>query len=216
MKTTILFDHDGVLVDTEPYYYRATKECVAPLGVDLTLERYLQDMPTGGSAWDQAAAAGASAEAIDRHRAQRNRLYQQYLQNESIEISGVENVLTELSSTYTLAIVTTSKPDDFELIHRHRKITQHMSLVLTNGDYPRSKPHPDPYLTALERLSVSAAEAVVVEDSERGLRSALAAGIDCIIVANHFVASQNFDGAAHHIDSLSELPALLATISSAS
>jgi beta-phosphoglucomutase-like phosphatase (HAD superfamily) len=48
-----------------------------------------------------------------------------------------------------------------------------------------------------------------VEDSERGLRAAVAAGIDCVVVANEFVAEQDLSSATHHIESILELPALL-------
>ena len=51
---------------------------------------------------------------------------------------------------------------------------------------------------------------LVVEDSERGLRAAVAAGIDCVIVENEFVAGQDFSAATHQIASLEELPELLA------
>ena len=87
-----------------------------------------------------------------------------------------------------------------------------MAFVLAKGDYPRSKPHPDPYLTALERFGASAAESVVIEDSERGLRAAVAAGIDCIVVRNHFVVGQDLSAATRQIESLRELPALLETM----
>jgi beta-phosphoglucomutase-like phosphatase (HAD superfamily) len=84
-----------------------------------------------------------------------------------------------------------------------------MDFVLANGDYARAKPAPDPYLAALARFDALAAEAVVVEDSERGLRSARAAGIDCVVVENAFVDGQDFTGATARIGSLAELPALL-------
>lgn len=210
MKTTILWDHDGVLVDTEAWYFEATRRCVAPLGVNLTLARYLADMPTGGTAWEQAAAAGADANAIAQQKTARNALYQQFLREQPIDIAGVPEVLSNLARSYRMAIVTTAKREDFDLIHRDRQIACHMELILTNGDYPRPKPHPDPYLTALEQLGVKAQESVVVEDSERGLRSAMAAGIDCVVVANRFVATQDFTGAVHQIESLAQLPAWLA------
>lgn len=75
--------------------------------------------------------------------------------------------------------------------------------------HARSKPAPDPYLEALARFGASPEQALVVEDSERGLRSASAAGIDCVVVRNAFVAGQDFSLATHTIDTLGELPALL-------
>ena len=87
-----------------------------------------------------------------------------------------------------------------------------MDFVLASGDYPRAKPAPDPYLTALERFGAEPAEAVVVEDSERGLRAAVAAGIDCVVVANDFVRGQDFSRATARIDRLDELPGVIAAL----
>ena len=210
MKTTILWDHDGVLVETEPWYYEATRLKLHDLGIPLPKAEYLQDMANGRSAWERAAAVGHSPEEIAQHKERRNRLYQDFLLSRDIEICGVESVLGQLNDHYRMAIVTTAKREDFNLIHRARSITKHMAFVLASGDYPRAKPHPDPYLAALERFGVSRHEAVVVEDSERGLRAAVAAGIDCVVVKNQFVKGQDLSAATHHIDSLALLPGLLA------
>ncbi len=212
MKSYILWDHDGVLVDTEPWYYEATRRTIEALGVSLELDEYLADMAIGRSAWEHARAIGACAASIDAVMAERNRLYQHFLTVEDIEIPGVDRVLEDLADSYAMAIVTTAKKTDFELIHREREIVSHMQFVLASGDYERSKPAPDPYLAALRRFDAQPEQAVVVEDSARGLNAALAAGIDCIVVANAFVRAQDLSAATHHIASLDELPSLLETL----
>jgi HAD superfamily hydrolase (TIGR01509 family) len=209
MKSYILWDHDGVLVETEPWYFEATRQTIRELGVKLDHAAYLQDMAAGRSAWERARALGASEAAVSEGKQRRNRLYQRLLREQDIEIPGVSDVLETLAPRFAMAIVTTAKKADFELIHRNRDIVPHMRFVLANGDYRRSKPAPDPYLAALDRFGAAATEAVVIEDSERGLRAAVAAGIDCVVVANGFVAGQDFSAATHRIDSIRELPALL-------
>lgn len=209
MKSYILWDHDGVLVDTEPWYFEATRQTIEPLGVALKQPEYLADMADGRSAWERAKALGASAVQISDQKAERDKLYQHFLQVQDIEIAGVVQVLEQLAERYSMAIVTTAKKSDFELIHRERQIITHMDFVLASGDYANSKPAPDPYLTALERFHATPEEAVVIEDSERGLRAAVAAGIDCVVVASDFVAGQDLSAATHRIASLDQLPALL-------
>ena len=209
LKTTILWDHDGVLVETEPLFYEATRLKLADLGITLRKDDYLRDMAHGISAWERVAAAGIPVDEIRIHKTHRNEIYQGFLQHNEIEIDGVENVLEQLGKDYAMAIVTTSRKADFDLIHRDRNICKHMSFVLANGDYKRKKPHPDPYLTALERFGASKNETVVVEDSERGLKAAVAAGIDCVVVENDFVRGQDLSAATHRIESLSMLADLL-------
>ena len=166
-------------------------------------------MPTGISCWELARSTGVEESVIAEKRAQRNLYYQQYLQEEDIEIPGVESALSELSRNYRMAIITTAKRRDFELIHADRNIVQYMDFVLAREDYDRAKPHPEPYLKGLEKWGGRKEEALIVEDSERGLRSAVAAGIDCAVVDNEFTKTQNFSPATHRIKSLSELAGLL-------
>src|SRR5690606_26104804 len=136
--------------------------------------------------WAQAKAAGIDDETINRLRTVRDLYYQEYLRTEAIEIEGVVETLAELSRYVRMAIVTTSKRADFDIIHEARQITRFMDFVLTHEDYEHAKPHPEPYLTGLKRFGATREETLVVEDSLRGLNSAVAAGIECAVVHNDF------------------------------
>lgn len=205
MKKYVLFDHDGVLVDTEYWYYKAGERALAEIGVTLNLDQYLRDMNQGLGTWVQARAAGVDEETISRRREARDAYYQEYLRTEAIEIEGVVEVLAELSKYVRMAIVTTSKRADFEVIHAKREIVQFMDFVLVREDYTLAKPHPEPYLTGLKRFGAVADETLVVEDSSRGLTSAVAAGIDCAVVYNDFTKGQDFSAASHRIGTLGEV-----------
>ncbi|MDI1463140.1 HAD family phosphatase [Catellatospora sp. KI3] len=205
MKKYVLFDHDGVLVDTEYWYYRAGERALADIGLTLDKARYLRDMSAGAGTWAQARAAGVDEPTINRLREVRNGYYQQYLRTEAIEIEGVVETLAELSRHVRMAIVTTAKRADFELIHERRQIRRFMDFVLVREDYRLAKPHPEPYLTGLQRFGAVKAEALVVEDSARGLNSAVAAGVDCVVVHNAFTAGQDLSRASCRIGTLAEL-----------
>ncbi|GAB1267269.1 HAD family phosphatase [Aurantivibrio infirmus] len=207
-KKVVLFDHDGVLVETEQWYFLANKRAFREIGLDLELEPYLDFMARGESIWEFISKE-YSAKVIAEQREKRNLYYREYLQTEEIEIADVLEVLKKLSEKYRMAIVTTSKRVDFELIHDNRDIVQYMDFVLTLEDYENAKPHPEPYLKALEKFSVLKNEALVVEDSARGLRSAIAAGIDCAVVDNEFTKTHDFTGARYRIRNLSELFTIL-------
>ena len=208
-KKYILFDHDGVLVDTERWYFAASKRALAELGIELDLELHRRKMTRGVSTWDLARSNGVNETTIDRQRPRRDRYYQEYLRTEDIEVPGVERVLRGLSGRCRMAIVTTARRVDFELIHRNRGIVQYMDFVLTREDYDEAKPAPEPYLAGLARFGGRPEEALVVEDSERGLKAAVAAGIECAIVHSEFTSSHDFSTATFRIGSLGELAALL-------
>ena len=139
----------------------------------------------------------------------RSRYYQEYLMTEDIEIEGVLETLDVLAETYRMGIVTTSRPADFALIHENRSILDYMEFYFTREDYERAKPHPEPYLKGLQRFGATAAETVVIEDSARGLKSAIAAGIDCIVVANEFTATHDFSKATAKVATFRELPSTI-------
>ena len=212
MKRYILFDHDGVLVDTEFWYYKAGERALADIGLTLDKDQYLRDMNQGLGTWAQARAAGIDEQTISRQREVRNDYYQEYLRTETIEIEGVVETLAELSKYVRMAIVTTAKRVDFEMIHEKRQIRKFMDFVLVREDYKLAKPHPEPYLAGLKRFGAIKEETLVVEDSSRGLNSAVAAGIDCVIVCNAFTKGHDFSQASYRIDTLIELKDIILNV----
>ena len=209
MHKFLLWDHDGVLVDTEPLYFAATQEAIRLLGLDIDQAQYLRLTTAGRTSWELARERGIAESAIAEARQERDRRYQHYLMTREIEIEGVLDVLAALSSRYRMAIVTTSRRSDFELIHRSRKIQDFFEFVLTVEDCARAKPDPDPYLRALKRFNAQPEEALVIEDSARGLAAALAAGLQCVIIRNSFTATDDFEGAARVLNSIRDLPQVL-------
>ena len=113
------------------------------------------------------------------------------------------------SKYYKMGIVATSRRVDFEIIHKNLGIVDFMDFVLCEEDYNFAKPHPEPYLKGLELFKANKQEAIVVEDSTRGLSSAYKAGIECVIVKNEFTLTQDFSKASYFIETLKELKTIL-------
>ncbi len=209
MKKFILFDNDGVLVETEKWYFEANVKALAELNVKLEEDVYLEIMARGGTAWEVAIKQGISKDVIDKKRFQRDIYYQEFLRTKDIEIDGVKDILSELSKDYKMAIITTSRRVDFDLIHEKRGIIDFMDFTLCVEEYKRAKPYPDPYLAGLKKFKASKEETIIVEDSQRGLTSAYNAGIECIIVKNEFTKTHDFSKANYFIDNLKELRTIL-------
>ena len=212
MKKHILFDNDGVLVETEQWYFQANVDILEQMGIELSLDRYKEIMIKGQSAFLLAEEKGFSSLHVENARDKRNALYQEYIKTKDIEINGVKEILASLSKKYTMGIVTSSRREDFELIHKNRGLVEHMQFVLCQGEYSRSKPHGDPYLKGQSLLGGLKSETIVVEDSQRGLDSAYNANIECVIVHNAFTTNHDFSKASYKIAKLSELERLLETL----
>ncbi|NQY22143.1 MAG: HAD family phosphatase [Campylobacteraceae bacterium] len=212
MKKFILFDNDGVLVETEIWYYEANKIILKTLGLDLELPYYLKIMADGGNAWQLAYENGISEETIIPYRYKRDIIYQDFISNKNIEIPKVKKILRNLQKKYKMAIITTSRRADFDLIHKNRGIVDFMEFSLCVEEYKRAKPYPDPYLAGIKKLHARKDETIIIEDSQRGLTSAYNAEIECAIVKNEFTKTHDFTNASYFIDQLDDLESLLEEI----
>lgn len=209
MPKFLLWDNDGVLVDTERWHYIATRDALADSGIVLSERAYLGLRTEGRSAWTLAAERGMSPDEIAERRSARNRVYQAYLERADLTIPGVHETLEVLAASYRMGIVTTSRRDHFDTIHRTRPYLAFFEFALTIEDFRVSKPAPDGYLAALRRFGASPEDAVVIEDSEWGLEAACRADLRCVVVRSPFTTGDRLDGAWHVVDSIRELPALL-------
>lgn len=212
MVKVLLWDHDGVLVDTEGLYFRATREALESVGVNLSSEQYRQLFLVGGNgAWHLAAQHGVSEEHIKQLKQQRNERYRQLLVQEEVLFPGALTLLAELTPHFRMAIVTSTLREHFDAIHQRTGLPQHFELILTRHDYVNSKPEPEPYLLAMAKLNVSPEDCLVIEDSERGLRAAKAAGIACWVLPSPLTRGSSFAAADRQLNDLTELrTALLA------
>jgi HAD superfamily hydrolase (TIGR01509 family) len=210
MVEAILWDNDGVLVDTERLYFQATQRALASAGVELTLELYKDvSLRQGRSLFYLATERGWTAEQVAALRLERDAIYTELLRAGPLLFSGVLETLRELRNTYRMAIVTSSRLVHFDVMHEKTEIRRYFEFVLAREDYGKSKPDPEPYLSAMQRLGVPAERCVAIEDTERGLSAAKAAGLRCIVIPHDFTRECEFTGAMAVINKVSELPGVL-------
>jgi HAD superfamily hydrolase (TIGR01509 family) len=210
LTKALLWDNDGVLVDTEHLYFEATQRVMATAGVELTEEQYIDHfLVEGKGAWHLLEECGVSADGIARLRDERNDLYGCLLREGPRAIPGVAETLQALRGRYVMGVVTSSRKDHFDLIHEHTGLLQYFDFVLTASDYPRVKPYPDPYLAAVERSGVGADSCIAIEDSERGLEAATLAGVRCIVVPTALTRGGRFARAYRVLTSAHEIPGAL-------
>lgn len=210
MVEAILWDNDGVLVDTERLYFQATQKALARTGVELTLELYKEvSLRQGQSLFYLAAEIGWTAEQVAALRLERDEIYTGLLRAGPVLFPGVLETLRELHGKYRMAIVTSSRRVHFDVMHEKTEISEFFEFVLAREDYEKSKPNPEPYLTALRRLGIAAERCVAIEDTERGLTAARAAGLRCIVIPHEFTRECRFEGSKAVIEGVLQLPATL-------
>jgi HAD superfamily hydrolase (TIGR01509 family) len=202
-RKAIIFDNDGVLVDTEPLYFQATKEMCAKHGLDLSLELFIECHIKNSHGTRPV--LGLPDEEYERWRQWRNSRYSELLAGADHTKAGVPEMVGQLAKHFRLCIVTSSKRSHFDIIHQRSSYLPHFEFIVSVDDVSESKPSPEPYLTALERLALEPAECIIIEDSSRGLQSARAAGIDCVILKTPLAEHQDLTAASHTVDSINAL-----------
>jgi len=196
MVEAILWDNDGVLVDTECLFFESTRTILATIGIELSLEQFLDfSMRQGRSGFELAIESGWDKQQVANLKRQRDALYSEMLHTEMRVLPGVVETLKALHGRIRMAVVTSSQRQHFDLIHANIDLTGYFEFVLAREDYAKTKPSPEPYLLALERLGTKAENCVAVEDSERGLAVARAAGLRCLVIPNEITRSCSFQGA---------------------
>lgn len=210
MFKAILWDNDGVLVDTEHLYCEATRQVFAGAGITLGDADYREMFFTGNmGAWQRLTAQGRPQAEIARIRDERNEIYSTLLRGRDHAIDGVREVLQSLHGRYAMGVVTSSRRDHFEIIHATTGMLTYFDFVLTREQYVNSKPDPEPYLAGIAKTGFSAAQCLAVEDTPRGLTAATGAGARCVVIPNALTATGDFTTAYKVLRDIRELPALL-------
>ncbi len=207
-----IFDLDGVLVDTEPLYMQATEFVVAPFGktYDWKLKAECMGNPATVTARIivERLALPLTPEAFLKQReGELLRLFENVR-----EVSGAGAFVSHLATLgVALAVATSSGRELFALKTRHHGWLSHFGVVVCGDDaeLARPKPAPDIFLLAARRLSMAAADCIVVEDSPVGVRAALAAGMRVVGLRHPEVAPELFAGVELCVGSYAELEAEL-------
>lgn len=196
MVGAILWDNDGVLVDTERLFFESTRKTLARVGIELSLEQFLElSMRQGRSAFKLAAERGWAEQKIAELKRERDALYSEMLRNQTQVLPGVPETLRSLHGRMRMAVVTSSQRQHFDVMHADLGLTGYFEFVLAREDYGEAKPSPEPYLLALHRLGMKAESCVAIEDSERGLAASRAAGLRCLVIPNDLTRNSSFHGA---------------------
>lgn len=188
----VIFDMDGVLVDSEHVIESAAVKALKEYGVRARPEDFI---PFVGAGDDRYIGGVAEKYGLSYRKEMKERLYEIYLEILEDELGVFEGALPLLESLkkegYILALASSA---DRIKVNANLKAAgipeEYFSLVLTGEDVSEKKPSPEIYLETAEKLGVSPGECVVVEDALNGIKSAKSAGMVSVGVAASFSARE--------------------------
>ncbi len=196
----ILFDHDGTLVDSEGVHYQMWLEVLRPYGVSLSSEQYMQiysGMPTRDNARDLVERFQLNA-VVDELVAKKLEIAHAYLEDNAFPLmAGAQDILDYFQQQPNIqqAIVTGAGAEIVNATIRSHQLAAYFATIVSCDDVAQSKPAPDCYLLALERLGLQAEECIAIEDTEHGVAAAVGAGVSCLAIPNAQSQAHNFSKA---------------------
>jgi HAD superfamily hydrolase (TIGR01509 family) len=209
MIKALVFDFDGLMVDTESSAYDSWQEIYQEYGYTLPLEQWELVLGGSGAEFDPCRyLADLSGCAFD-HTELRARRWERKLAlvaNEPL-LPGIREAIATARRAGLKLGVASSSSRRWVSSHLDRLgITSHFDAIVCSDDVAHVKPAPDLYLAALVQLGVLPHEAVAIEDALNGLRAAKAAGLTCVVVPNKFLQCAPFDGADIRLHTFADLP----------
>ena len=205
MISTVIFDLDGLLADTEKLHRGAYKEVFSELGVELTDEEYEDHWIRHGRSIDAFVAKwnlGIDPQLIRSMKAQ---VYGEMVRSGVEPMPGARELLDSLAGNKRLALATSSYPKDAHAVLDELGLADCFCCVVTKGDVERIKPFPDLFLHVADQMNETAERCLVIEDAEKGIVAADAAGMKSIAVPNQHTRSNDFSKATLVLDSLDQI-----------
>jgi beta-phosphoglucomutase len=214
----IVFDFDGVLVDSEPLHLRAYQEVLEPRGISLPREEYYArylGFDDEGMFRQMASSRNWEIDApgVRALIEEKTRVYEAMIAAGDVFYPGAPDCVRRLAADYPLGIASGALKPEIQTMLRASGLEPLFKFVVASGDTSRSKPAPDPYARAAELHGLPPSACLAIEDSRWGIESAKAAGLWCIAITNSYPVSELLDADAI-ITSLDELtPRLIGQIS---
>ena len=227
MSKVLIYDCDGVLGDTEQYghlvaFNHMWRECGVPW--QWSVEEYGRKLKIGGgkermaslfaepeflAVFTPPATEAGRKELIGNWHRRKSAIHQEIVNSGRIPPrAGVKRLAEEaLSAGWILAVASTSAQESVEAMLRRAmgdETAARFSLVLAGDVVTAKKPAPDIYLLAAERLGVRTSECVVIEDSNNGVVSAVAAGMKCVVTVSGYTREEDFSTAQIVVTSLGD------------
>jgi HAD superfamily hydrolase (TIGR01509 family) len=195
----VIFDMDGVLVDTEPVYIGINRALFAKLGVNMSMEKMLTYVGISANRfWKEVRDDYHLPHSVSKLIAlEKQRQVSYFTATPSIpEVPGARMLLSELTRNgVSLAIASSSSPEIIGAILTKTGLCSFFPVCISGQDIARGKPAPDIFLLAAEKMGMQAKDCLVIEDSPHGIAGAKEAGMVCVGYSNPHSGNQNLSAA---------------------
>ena len=188
MIKAVLFDFDGVVVNSEPVHYKTFMEFTKPLGITADTDRWYREFAGTGSKNIFTVLLGEAGikdeKTIDDYVEKRKKVYGKLVQKGMVKKKGgIENFLKILKKRkIKTAVVSGGHPENIEVALKVLGLKKYFNIIIGSGNYKRRKPYPDAFLMGAKKLRVKPSECIAIEDSLSGFTAAKKAKMKTVLM----------------------------------
>jgi len=204
----IIFDMDGVIVDSEFYQFQAFKFALARVGFNLTEEYFISNM-VGRKSHDSVSEILNKEnikESLDELIERKRKKYRELISSNLKAMPGAKKLINQLKNNgFILALASSSATIHIDIVLNGLGIKNQFDVIVSGEQVKIGKPNPDIFLITAKKLNTLPDNCLVIEDTSTGVEAAKAAGMKCIAVPNHFTKKQDFSKADLLVESLEKV-----------
>jgi HAD superfamily hydrolase (TIGR01509 family) len=206
----IIFDMDGVIVNSEPYHERAFREIFDEMGYGKTHGVHFPDYygRSDKTLWVDFIERHKPTQTLDSLLEWKQRHFLKILKQDQPIFETLPELVEKLAARYPLAVASGSLHPVIDEVLAMQHLRRFFPVVVSVQDVAKGKPAPDVFLRAAQQLGVAPAGCCVIEDSVAGVEAARAAGMDVIAITNSFPAGK-LGRATHVVEHYEEIERLL-------
>jgi beta-phosphoglucomutase len=185
--TALIFDMDGVLVDSEPLHKRAKERAFGEFGIVLPESVYdsYKGRPDATMMPEILKARGWPTDKIQKLAQRKNEIFDE-IKHELEAVPGAVDFVLWTETRYKIALATSASPKNREAAFAVLGIGERFPVMIDSTGHTRPKPDPEVFLLAMQRLGVKPDDCWIIEDSVNGLRAAKAAGSLAVAITTTF------------------------------
>jgi HAD superfamily hydrolase (TIGR01509 family) len=204
----VIFDMDGVIIDSEPYHFKVLMNLHDKLGIKGMEERHAEFVGKSiKNMWQKLKSEFRLAHSVEELMELQVRDYLDFVAEQPINpISGAMELLVQLKQREVpMILASSSKMVLIDLVLKRFEMEEYFKDVISGDDLPFSKPDPAIYLRAVASIGLSPSHCIAIEDSHNGVRSAKAAGIHCVAFRNDHFGRQDLSLADWEVNTLQQI-----------
>lgn len=209
MKKCVIFDMDGVIIDSEPFHQECERKMFQMFGITVSEKEHNTFVgATDENIWSCIKSSYSLSISVSDAVKLKKSLYREYMMNEALmaPIPHVSDLITELyENGFSLAVASSAPMEQIQHVINSFGLADYFKSFVSGEDVSKGKPNPDIFLKAADLIGSHPNCCVVIEDSHNGITAAISANMKCIGYKNQNSGNQDLSKANLIVDSLQNL-----------